>query len=289
VQVPLKASSLNSADTFVLNTETKQYIWYGKGCEDVERDYANRAAEFLNKGQEVVKIEEEQEPYDFWDGLGGKGQYQNSPELQAEVREARLFHCSNASGRFEIEEIHNFDQDDLLMDDVFLLDVYSCVMVWVGPESNVEEKLKSFEMALEYVQQASKIDGRDPECSVIRVLAGAEPPVFTRWFHGWDDTRGESDAYRLALEALKNEGPSILDVKTALDEYKKAEAMKFSYKDLIRRDDKPLPNNGKGIDTANLEKYLHDEEFETLFKMKRDAWFKVPKWKRNILKQRKDV
>jgi len=154
-----------------------------------------------------------------------------------------------------------------------------------GPESNEEEKLKSFEMALEYVRQASQIDGRDPECSVIRVLAGAEPPIFTRWFHGWDDTRGESDAYRLALEALKNEGPAVLDVKAAIEEYKKAETMKFSYRELIRTPDTPLPNNGKGIDRANLEKYLTDEEFERLFKMKRDGWDKAPKWKKNTLKQ----
>lgn len=73
-------------------------------------------------------------------------------------------------------ELYNFDQDDLLLDDVFLLDVYNSVMVWVGPQSNDEEKLKSFEIALDYVRHASLIDGRDPDCSVIRVLAGAEPP-----------------------------------------------------------------------------------------------------------------
>uniref|UniRef100_A0A6B2KY72 HP domain-containing protein n=1 Tax=Arcella intermedia TaxID=1963864 RepID=A0A6B2KY72_9EUKA len=285
IQVPLKAASLNSADSFVLVTEKVQYVWYGKGCEDVEREFADKAATFLHKEQEIVKVEEENEPEEFWKVLGGKGPYQNSPELQAEVREARLFHCSNASGKFEIEEIHHFDQDDLLMDDVFLLDVYSSVMVWVGPESNEEEKLKSFEMALDYVRQASQIDGRDPECSVIRILAGAEPPMFTRWFHGWDDTRGESDAYRLALEALKTEGPSVMDVKTALEEYKKAETLRFSYKEVARTPNNPLPNGGKGIDRANLERYLNDEDFQKLFKMSKEAWEKVPKWKKNNLKK----
>jgi len=286
VQVVLKAASLNSADTFILNTEKTQYIWYGKGCEDIERQFANTAAQFLNKGQTVLQMEEEQEPEDFWKELGGKGEYQNSPELQAEVREARLFHCSNASGRFEIEEIYNYDQDDLLMDDVYLLDVYSCLMVWVGQESNEEEKLKSFGVALDYVQQASQIDGRDPESSVIRVLAGAEPLIFTRWFHGWDNTRGDSDAYRLALDALNNEVPvAVLDVKTAIEEYKKTENMKFTYRELIRFGENPLPNNGKGIDTANLEKYLTDKDFEGLFKMKRESWDSVPKWKKSDLKQ----
>jgi len=158
-------------------------------------------------------------------------------------------------------------------------------MVWVGPESNEEEKLKSFEMALDYVRQASTIDGRDPECSVVRVLAGAEPPFFTRWFHGWDDTRGESDAYRVALEAIKNEGQKVIDVKAALEEYKKAENTKYTYRQLIRLPDHELPNGGKGIDLGNLEKYLIESHFQEIFKMTYEEWVTVPKWKRNRLKQ----
>jgi len=234
--------------------------------------------------KKTEKLNEGEEPESFWSLLGGKGEYQNAPELQSEVKEARLFHCSNASGKYEVEEILNYDQDDLLLDDVYLLDVFNSVMVWVGPESNEEEKLKSFEMALDYVKQASALDGRDPECSVIRVLAGAEPPFFTRWFHGWDDSRGESDAYRVALEALKNEG-QIMDVKEALNEYKRAENAKYSYKELIRLPDQPLPNGGKGIDTGNLEKYLNETDFQNVFKMTYDQWLNVPKWKRDRLKQ----
>lgn len=38
------------------------------------------------------------------------------------------------AGVFETEEIHDFSQDDLLMDDVYILDVWSEVFCWVGPE-----------------------------------------------------------------------------------------------------------------------------------------------------------
>jgi hypothetical protein len=287
VQVPLKAASLNSADSFVLITPKEHYIWYGKGCEEIEREFAKRIAAFLKVDQKIIIIEEGKETEKFWSELGGKTEYQNSPELQEAVREPRLFHCSNASGRYEIVEIYNFDQNDLLFDDVYLLDVYNSVMVWVGPESNHEEKLKSFEMALDYVRQASLIDGRDPDSSVIRVLAGAEPSLFTRWFHGWDDSRdGSKDAYQLALEAIKREGSEVIDVKMAIEEYKQAETTLYSYSQLMKIPGKTLPNGGKGMDLGNLEKYLTDEDFKRVFKMTKVDWEKVPLWKRTKLKQR---
>lgn len=59
----------------------------------------------------------------------------------------RLFHCSNATGRFEVEEIHNFTQNDLETDDIMILDTYDQVLVWVGKESNQKERKDAFTFA----------------------------------------------------------------------------------------------------------------------------------------------
>jgi len=76
-----------------------------------------------------------------------------------------------------------------------------------------------------------------------------------------------------------------MDVKAALDEYKRVENAKYSYREIIRLNDQPLPNGGKGIDTGNLEKYLKEEDFKRVFKMTPDKFLHLPQWKRNRLKQ----
>ena len=43
---------------------------------------------------------------------------------------------------------------------------------------------------------------------------------------------------------------------------------------------------GKGVDRATLEKYLTDEEFQKVFKMDREKFYKLPDWKRQDLKAR---
>ena len=53
------------------------------------------------------------EPAAFWDALGGKTEYASGKWLESVVpnHPPRLFQCSNASGRFKVEEIFDFSQE----------------------------------------------------------------------------------------------------------------------------------------------------------------------------------
>ena len=53
----------------------------------------------------------------------------------------RLFHGSNASGSFKMEEVLNFTQVDLVTDDVMLLDTGDTMFAWLGIDANKGEKL----------------------------------------------------------------------------------------------------------------------------------------------------
>ena len=67
----------------------------------------------ISPGRDPVKVMEEKEPQEFWDALGGKAEYGSGKWLQEVVPtySPRLFQCSNASGRFKVEEIFDFAQD----------------------------------------------------------------------------------------------------------------------------------------------------------------------------------
>uniref|UniRef100_A0A674H7F3 Villin 1 n=1 Tax=Taeniopygia guttata TaxID=59729 RepID=A0A674H7F3_TAEGU len=127
-EVPVRASSLNSNDVFVLKTPSCCYLWYGKGCSGDEREMAKTVADIISKLEKPV-IAEGQEPPEFWLALGGKSQYASSKRLQEENPSVppRLFECSNKTGTFLATEIIDFTQDDLEESDVYLLDAWDQV------------------------------------------------------------------------------------------------------------------------------------------------------------------
>ncbi|KAH9679206.1 Villin-3 [Citrus sinensis] len=59
----------------------------------------------------------------------------------------------------------------------------------------------------------------------------------------------------------------------------------FSYDQLKARSDNPVT----GIDFKRREAYLSDEEFQTVFGMMKEAFYKLPKWKQDMQKKKFDL
>jgi hypothetical protein len=136
----------------MLECENEVALWRGKGTKDEE--VAN-AIKFVAswKGPDCpVAVEQEgQESDRFWTLLD-RSEYPNEPFLLMEDCVPVLFHCSEASGAFNVVRVLDFSQEDLVSHEVFILDVKYQIFVWAGTRANELFKKEAMETALEYAK-----------------------------------------------------------------------------------------------------------------------------------------
>nr|XP_021381890.1 villin-1 [Lonchura striata domestica] len=294
-EVPVRASSLNSNDVFVLKTPSCCYLWYGKGCSGDEREMAKTVADIISKLEKPM-IAEGQEPPEFWLALGGKSQYASSKRLQEENPSVppRLFECSNKTGTFLATEIIDFTQDDLEESDVYLLDTWDQVFLWLGKGANESEKEAAAVMAQEYLR--SHPSGRDLDTPIIVVKQGYEPPTFTGWFLAWDplnwDDKKSYETLRAELgdESSLGQLTSVLtsrqEVFTASTTLVPTKLETFPLDVLVNTAAEDLP---RGVDPSRKEDHLSDADFQAVFGMSRSAFSSLPLWKQQNLKKDKGL
>ncbi len=325
VQVEEKASSLFSGDCFILVSPKTIFCWQGNGSNDDEKETANGLCEILKGERQVQLFAEGDEPDDFWGFIGGKGEYakvDNNAVMAME--EARLFQCTNKTGIFDVEEIYNFCQDDLINDDVMLLDTFTAVYVWIGTESNDTEKTMALDVAKQYIENAE--DGRDKECPIVTIAAGSEPPMFTCHFLGWDSTKANSfaDPYAARLKTLKSfktkaswsvkKTENFVDPLSTKKELKKSQSASWA-KDIPEIEEVEDTNEAPSAPSASIkmmapgsgatfsyeelknscpegvpphakETFLSDDEFQKVFQMDKNAFESLAKWKQQAAKKK---
>ena len=199
MQVEEIASSLNSGDCFVLLTPPVMFVWLGTGANESERHTAQHVAARMQEKRRLQLVNEGTEPPPFWAALGGKGAYPNAKVLPDADREPMLFCASNATGALRFEPIFDFAQADLDHDDVFLLDTFTTIFVWIGEGANEAEKRAAPELAAAYISKR----GYEQTVPVVTVKSGYEPAIFTCHFLGWDasSAKGFIDPYEAKLQA----------------------------------------------------------------------------------------
>ncbi|XP_063789984.1 villin-1 [Pseudophryne corroboree] len=295
-EVTVRASSLNSNDVFVLKTKGTCYLWCGKGSSGDEREMAKNVADLISRGEKVV-LAEGQEPDEFWLALGGKSQYANIKRLQEQTADIipRLFECSNKTGVFVATEITDYNQDDLDEDDVFLLDAWDQVFLWIGKNANETEKKDAALTAQEYLK--SHPGGRDRDTPIIIVKQGFEPPTFTGWFHAWDPYKWENTKSYEELKAELGDDGEIdqfssdftkveLDSFTALTDFRSLISQTHPAEALINKTADELPT---GVDPTRKEEYLSTEDFTSIFGVSRNEFQALPEWKRQNIKKEKGL
>ncbi|KAF6215173.1 hypothetical protein GE061_009924 [Apolygus lucorum] len=283
IQQPLHRSSLNSNFVFVLRTDESSYVWCGKGSTGDEREMAKIVAKSICEGELVVLYEGLEKP-DFWKHITNEGVYANvrTRKSSSKIASIRLFHCSNASGTFKVEETMNFSQSDLIEEDVMILDVFHTIFIWIGRKANKEEKSKALEFASEYLE--TDPCKRSPDLPVVLIQQGFEPPLFSGFFPSWDPSFWKMEkTFEDIRRELDEQKPTLqvdLIVADNLPNFNDCE--KFPITTLLEKDPEKLP---AGIDYQHKEIYLAANAFYDVFGMKYTQFTELPKWKQENLKK----
>ncbi|KAL4587495.1 hypothetical protein LXL04_000366 [Taraxacum kok-saghyz] len=207
VQLDFVAESLNSHECFVIQSGSHVYIWQGNQSSYEQQHWASKIAEFLKPGVTAKFQKEGTESSTFWLGFGGKQSFTSNKVSLDTSRDPHLFAFSlikdiisltsfllpflllcGFPGKFEIEEVYNFDQDDLLPEDILILDTHAEVFVWVGNAVDSREKKSALDLGQKYIEWANSLDGLSPQVPLYKIMEGQEPCFFTTYF-SWDPSK----------------------------------------------------------------------------------------------------
>ncbi|XP_058829411.1 gelsolin, cytoplasmic isoform X1 [Topomyia yanbarensis] len=211
-QLPEVASSLASDDVFILETPSATYIWHGVGASESEKEMAAKIVWIISPNVTPQLISEGAEPDEFWTALGGQGDYDRELDPAGPpFLNPRLFHCRILfNKRLRVEEVPHFEQDDLNVDDVMVLDGGDEIYVWIGNGATEEERTKSIDMAKQYIR-TDPSERNEHTVPIIILKQGEEPRSFKRMFPSWNDGHWESQpSYEtIRQQALDQNQPRV--------------------------------------------------------------------------------
>ncbi|KAF5473270.1 hypothetical protein F2P56_009894 [Juglans regia] len=212
VQVDAVATSLNSTECFILQSGSSIFTWHGNQCTFEQQQLAAKVAEFLKPGVALKHAKEGTESSSFWFPLGGKQSYTSKKVALEILRDPHLFAFSFTKGKFQVEEVYNFSQDDLLTEDILILDTHAEVFVWVGQSVDSKEKQNAFEIGQKYIEMAASIDGLSPNVPLYKVTEGNEPCFFTTYF-SWDHLKAiaQGNSFQKKMALLFGIGHAVED------------------------------------------------------------------------------
>lgn len=290
VEVAPLAQSLNTSDVFLLNNAHASFLWVGKKSIGDEQHFAREVEKRISDSAEFKLVHEGKESEVFWQLLGGKAEYaseKNSVVSNDDNTEfpARLFHCSNASGRFRVEEVLHFGQEDLEEDDVMILDAWNQLFIWVGKHAKKEEKRDAISTAVEYVKTDPR--DREPQMTMSVIKQGAEPVQFKSLFAAWEPQMwNKKMSYEDQIKAIKKDNEKVDETKWSMSEWDDMLKPKNFPLETLKKKGEELPEE---VDPTKKEMHLEDAKFEELFQMSKKEWEKIPQWKKNQRKKELDL
>jgi hypothetical protein len=287
-----RADLLDSYQAYVIMAPgaSNVFCWKGKQSSEVEWTYTRKGAERLcnERFGAAIELEEGAESDEFWAAVGGKGDYVSTAYemIRPASFEPMLFEVSNKSGYMHMTPIPAFTQQCLFEFDVYVLDVFSQIFIWIGKKSNKFEKNGAYKKTDQYI--AALKDGRTKDKIVIsEVEPGHESPFFKIQFPSWSSsyaerwlTKDESNFDKFKKQhSNTGESASKAAPSDIFAGFKDPVTTKYPLAELQSK----FPEGVKG---THKEYYLSDEDFQKCFNMNLDEWKKLKQWKQQDLKKK---
>ena len=195
-QVPLKKSSLNAGDSFILHVNPGHvWCWHGREARPMEKVKCNQWAEnmcTLGTATVLDQGDGDEEYTDFWAHLGDDGEIGPNQDDDEGITEfSPLLFRVDGDATEELEQVASgspiqktskvvacLQKDALDSGDVFLMDSGWELYVWIGSGADHGEKLAAMAAADRY----AKMEPRALQLPVHILKEGHETELFNSYF-----------------------------------------------------------------------------------------------------------
>ena len=274
LQVLPNRTSLNSSASYLIMSNEDCFLWYGKKSGGPEREYTKSMLEFLNPSRmfEFEVVLEGRENSRLQNILGAKCDYPlEFPKPKLERRPPNLVLCHHNS-HISFEDIVDFEKEDLSSDDIYFLDTFDQIYIWVGHNIEDDDKKKISYLILKYIEDDTAARCIE-DVSIWIVSQSHEPETFIKHFRNWCNTPyGGQEVYILARKIVRQENARI-DVEQEMVDRTYVKYSKYAYRELIKKD--PADE----VDRSHKEFHLTERHFKEVMKMGRLDFYRLPLWK----------
>ncbi|TYK01400.1 villin-4-like isoform X4 [Cucumis melo var. makuwa] len=212
IQVEPVASSLNSSYSYILNSSSNVFTWSGSLTNSDNQELVERLLDLIKPNVQSRSQKEGSESEQFWNLLGGKSEYPSQKISRDAESDPHLFSCTFSRGNLKVVEVHNFDQDDLMTEDIYILDNHSEIYVWIGQQVDSKSRLHALTIGEKFLEHDFLLENLSSKAPVYIITEGSEPPFFTRFFK-WDSAKSSmhGNSFQRKLTIVKSGGTPAVD------------------------------------------------------------------------------
>ncbi|XP_038981057.1 villin-1 isoform X3 [Phoenix dactylifera] len=195
-EVPLSRSSLNHSDVFILDTQSKIFLFSGRNSSMQERAKALEVVQYIKENQhggrcEVATLEDgmlvgNSDSGEFWSLFGGyapiTGDRPGTDQMETNMSSTKLFWINK--GKLFPMDAPSLNRGMLSSDKCYMLNCDAEIFVWMGRMTLVSERKTSISAIEEIVHS----QGRSTSTRTTFLTEGSENVKFKSYFSCWPET-----------------------------------------------------------------------------------------------------